>query len=557
MGLGKTVVAALDLVPPAVVVCTAAMKYTWLAELNLWRPGLKVQVIDTPRTKIDKTADVHIVNYDIAGKVKLPWPETLVVDEAQKIKTPTAKRTKVVLGMASAAERVRFLSGTPMLSRPAELFPILSTLGAVSSNWDRYTRRYCAAWETPWGSRDVSGASNLDELAKIVAPVMLRLTKKQVAPQLPSKTYRIVALSGDVTSREVDFLDYLDHNLELPKNPVAFQAISDIRRVHAERKLPQAIDYIKDLLDQSDKDFKLVVFAHHRASVEGLSAALKAYGVVTVMGGMSAQSIQDSVNAFQNSGKVRVFVGNLQAAGEGLTLTAAHHVVIVEPSWVPGEIHQAADRCHRLTTKFPVTVDLLTVQGSIDARMLFRVLEKTETIDQVIKETKMTKATKTPTSPFANLAGMFRAMADELETIVLDTAADSIPDEDEAPKSTRRSRTAKDEDEAPKSTRRSRTAKDEDNDEEPKPARRSRTAKDEEDEEEAPKPARRSRSAKEEPEKGEPALGDVRRVASKLIAARKRDILQEILEDFDAADIADLKEADYAEFITEVEKELA
>lgn len=557
MGLGKTVVACLDLVPPAVVVCTAAMKYTWLEELNLWRPSLKVQVIDSPWTKIDKAADVHVINYDIAGKVKLPWPETLVVDEAQKIKTPTAKRTKVVLGMAGAAERVRFLSGTPMLSRPVELFPILSALGVVSPNWDRYTRRYCAAWETPWGSRDVSGASNLDELAEIVAPVMLRLTKKQVAPQLPDKAYRIVALSGDVTSREVEFLDYLDHNLELPKNPVAFQAISDIRRVHAERKLPQAIDYIKDLLDQSDKDFKLVVFAHHRASVEGLSAALKDYGVVTVMGGMSAQSIQDCVKAFQNSSKVRVFVGNLQAAGEGLTLTAAHHVVIVEPSWVPGEIHQAADRCHRLTTKFPVTVDLLTVQGSIDARMLLRVLEKTETIDQVIKETKMAKATTTPTSPFANLAGMFRAMADELESIVIGTTTNSAPDE-EAPKTTRRSRSAPEpEDEAPKSTRRSRSAKDED-EEAPKPARRSRSAKDEDEDEEEEKPTRSSRrSSKDEDEKGAPALGDVRRVASKLIAARKRDILQEILEDFDAADIADLKEADYAEFITEVEKELA
>lgn len=571
-GLGKTVVAALDVEAPAIVVCTAVMKYTWLDELALWRPDLKVQVIDSPRTKVDPSCDVHVINYDILHKVVLPWPRTLVVDEAQKIKTATTVRTKQVLAMVPRVDRIRFLTGTPMLSRPVELFPMLSAIGAVAPNWDRFTRRYCAAWDTPWGNRDVSGASNLDELAEVLAPFMLRMTKKQVAPDLPDKTYRLVTLPGVVGKKEVEFLEYEKRHLRLPENPIDFQAISDIRRVHAEKKLPHAIDYLRGLLEGQDEGWKLVVFAHHRASVEAISEALRAYGVVSIMGGTPAKAARDRVQAFQTSRKVRVFVGQTQAAGEGITLTAAHHVVLVEPSWVPGEIAQAVDRCHRLTTRFPVTADLLAVQGSIDARMLMRVLEKQDVIDQVIKETKMADFTKIVTL-MGYISESFNQLGHEFEKLALETGAEAPAAAEEKParrsrraeaeeqpeeKPARRSRRAEvEEEEQPEETaaRSSRRAA-KDEDEEPAPRSRKAT-KDEEPADEEPAPrSRRGAAAKEDEKPKGPTLADVRRVSSKLIAARKRDILQEILEDFKASDLADLAEADYAEFIKEVELEL-
>jgi SWI/SNF-related matrix-associated actin-dependent regulator of chromatin subfamily A-like protein 1 len=577
-GLGKTVISCVDAEAPITVVCTAAMKYRWAEEFETWRPDLFSQVIVDPRTEINWDCDVHIINYDILTRFKIPKPRTLIVDEAHKVKTETAKRTMAVMAIAQRVDRVRFLSGTPMLSRPVELFPMLKMLKAVHANWFKFVKRYCAAWNTPWGSLDVSGASNLDELAKVVAPVMLRMTKKQVMPELPPKIYRIVSFDGYVTRQEEEFLDYHKRHLRLPPGPIAFQAISDIRRVHAERKLPQAIRYIRDVLESMEVK-KLVVFAHHRATVEALVEALSEFNPVHIMGGTRPKDAFASVQAFQNDDKVQVFIGNLQAAGEGITLTAASHVVIVEPSWVPGEIAQAADRCHRIGTKSSVTVDLLTVQGSIDARMIKRVIEKEEVINQVIKETPMAK-TETLADLMEEAGTIFKRMAAAIADGEVPKAAEADAEEtpkrgrgrprkadEEAEKPARGRRGAKDEDEeAEKPARGRRGAKDEDEAE--KPARGRRGAKDEDEEAEKPargrrgakdedeKPARGRRGAKDEDEKPKaPSLADVRKAASKLIAQRKRDVLNEILEDFDAADLSDLDEKDFAEFIKECEAE--
>lgn len=409
-GLGKTVVASVDAVPPVLIICTNAMKYRWKHELNLWRPDLKVQVIDNVRTAIDWTCNVWIINYDIVWKYSLPKPHTLIVDESHKVKSASAKRTVSVLQWVDHAERVRFLSGTPMPNRPIELFPILEKIheGVRHMGWYGYVRRFCAAWRMPWNNQlNVGGASNLDELCDLTSDVMIRMTKAQVAKELPSKTYRVIELDGRVTKREQElWKEFEKANLVLPVNSIAFQAISDIRKLHAERKLPQCVTYLKDLLDE-DETKKVVVFAHHRETVEALEEALSSYGVVKIYGGTKPQDAFDHVQAFQNDVSVRVFVGNIQSAGEGITLTAASHVVFVEPSWVPGEIAQAADRCHRFGQTLPVTVDLLTVQGSIDAQMLWSVLGKIEVIDQVVKETDI--------MDYGKIAELLRALADEFD----------------------------------------------------------------------------------------------------------------------------------------------
>jgi SWI/SNF-related matrix-associated actin-dependent regulator 1 of chromatin subfamily A len=409
-GLGKTVVASLDAVPPVLIICTNAMKYRWKHELNLWRPDLKVQVIDNVRTEIDWSCNVWIINYDIVWRYALPKPHTLIVDESHKVKNPSAKRTISVLQWVEHAERVRFLSGTPMPNRPIELFPILEKIheGVGRMGWYGYVRRFCDAWRMPWNNElNVSGASNLEELCDLTSDVMIRLTKAQVAKELPSKTYRIIELDGRVTKREQELWhEFEKANLRLPVNSIPFQAISDIRKEHARRKLPQCVRYIKDLLDE-DETKKVVVFAHHRETIETLEEQLNDYGLVKIYGGTNPKDAFDNVQTFQNDGKVRVFVGNIQSAGEGITLTASNHVVFVEPSWVPGEIAQPADRCHRFGQSLPVTVDLLTVQGSIDAQMLWSVLSKFEVINQVVKETEI--------MDYGKIAELLRALADEFD----------------------------------------------------------------------------------------------------------------------------------------------
>ena len=377
MGLGKTCVSSLDLSVPALVVCPASLKLNWQAELAMWRPELSVQVVRSPKDPI-KGLDVTIVNYDILGKLDLPTPTTLIVDESHYIKNYKAKRTKLLMGLIKATSNVSLLTGTPIVNRPIELWTLLYSIGATKLGYFEFGMRFCAGWKTPWDTYDFSGSSRKGELIKVLEPFMLRMTKEECI-DLPSKTYRIIALDLSVDKREKQFSqDQIDTPDSIP-----FEAISDIRRLNAERKLDQSISYIKDCLEQTDK---IVVFAHHTHIIDGLMDALKEFEPVMVTGSVKNEDRHVAVQTFQNNPKCRVFVGNIKAAGVGLTLTAASHVVFVEAPWSPADLQQAADRCHRIGQQNNVTIDLLTITGSIDEIILHKILTKMDVIDSVIKE---------------------------------------------------------------------------------------------------------------------------------------------------------------------------
>ena len=236
---------------------------------------------------------------------------------------------------------------------------------------------------------------------------MLRMTKAECI-DLPSKSYRVIALDLPVDKREKQFSqDQIDKPDSIP-----FEAISDIRRLNAERKLDQSISYIKDCLEQVDK---VVVFAHHTHIIDGLVDAFKDYAPVMVTGAVKNEDRHAAVQTFQNDAKCRVFVGNIKAAGVGLTLTAASHVVFVEAPWSPSDLQQAADRCHRIGQQDNVTIDLLTITGSIDEIILHKILTKMDVIDSVIKEsTDMNE--KLIAAKLRELAELFDLVEQEVPT---------------------------------------------------------------------------------------------------------------------------------------------
>lgn len=380
MGLGKTCVSALDLVKPALVVCPASLKLNWQRELGMWRPDLTVQVIRSPKDQLNGS-DVTVINYDILKKVEVPRVNTLIVDEAHYAKNYKAQRTKVLMQLIKVTPNVSLLTGTPIVNRPIELWTLLYSIGATKLGYFEFGMRYCAGWRTPWNTYDFTGSSRHVELVGLLKPYMLRMTKAECI-DLPSKTYRIIELDLPVDKREKTF----DRSQIDKPDSIPFEAISDIMKLNAERKLPDAITYIKDVLESVDK---VVVFAHHIHIIDQLMDALVDFKPVKVTGSVKTDDRQIAVDSFQTDPKCRVFIGNIKAAGVGLTLTAASHVIFVEASWSPADIQQAADRCHRIGQKDNVTVDLLTISGSIDSLVLHSVLTKMDVIDRVIKESKM------------------------------------------------------------------------------------------------------------------------------------------------------------------------
>ena len=492
MGLGKTCISSVDLIPPALVVCPASLKLNWQNELKTWRPELSTQVIRGSKDRFNGS-DVTIINYDVVSKYHLPNYKTLIVDEAHYCKNNKAKRTKLVCNLIKFTPRVRLLTGTPVVNRPIECWTLAHSIGATKLNYFQFGMEYCGGWLTPWNVYDFSGSSRQEQLVKLLEPVMLRMTKDQCI-DLPAKTYRVISLDLPVDSRESKFdLSHIDKPDSIP-----FEAISDIRKLNADRKLDQSVTYIKDCLEQTNK---VVVFAHHTHIIEQLMDALAEYKPVHITGSVKNEDRQKAVESFQNNPECRVFIGNIKAAGVGITLTAANHVVFIESPWSPAELQQAADRVHRISQTSNVTIDLLVIAGSIDELILHKVLTKMDVIDHIIKESKMNTTL---------IATKLRELADLFEGVTIDTPIIAQPAEEKRTKA------------------------------KPEPENKAKA-----------EPENKAKAAPEpeyvaEAETESITLDDLREAAAKLIGSGKREMVLSILKDFNANKISEILESEYS-----------
>lgn len=343
----------------------------------MWRP------LDDDQFEIVTYGDRRLK--EVAASSKTPW-RTLIVDEAHFIKNAAAQRTRRVCKLVRRVGRqgkVFALSGTPVPNRPIELWPLLYSMGVTTKSYDQFARRYADAYVNHWGSLDVSGASNLEELRDLIDPYLIRFTKEQVMPELPPKTWRVVALDLPTDRREKEFsLAEIDR---MPMH-VAFEALSDVLHLHGQRKVPLAVEHVTSILEAGQK---VIVLAHHVDVCRALEEGLRDWGRVYVDGSVPRSQRQVLADLFQTEPGCRLFVGQVSTAGVGLNLTAASHVVFVEASWVPGVLEQGADRAHRIGQRDNVTVDLLTIHQSVDEHQLFKVLQKMEVIDAVVPTTPL------------------------------------------------------------------------------------------------------------------------------------------------------------------------
>lgn len=385
-GLGKTVQVAeyCNQTHPAnvLVVCPASLRINWQKELDRW-------------LNRDAVAFTCIRSYEqvVADNYPDVTFDLIVFDEAHYLKNPTAKRTKACLSVEARARL--FLTGTPVVNRPMDMFPILQSMGA---KWSRteFGKRYCAGklitvrWKPKkklaW---DFSGASHQEELNAILRKhCMVRRTKAEVLTELPEKIRQVIELDiPDVESstlkaavtRLFNGMEHAAANLgELKK--IAFTELAAARLDIARAKLPAVLERVNDVLEEEDK---VVVFAYHREIIDDICGE---YGdsAVRLYGGMTDKQKNAAVEAFQN-GDARVFVGQITAAGTGLTLTRARTVVFAELEWVPGNVTQAEDRCHRLGQRDTVRVIHLAARNSVDARMIKALVYKQSNIDRITR----------------------------------------------------------------------------------------------------------------------------------------------------------------------------
>lgn len=402
MGLGKTIqaIGVINADPSVLrvcIVCPASLRLNWRDELSKWLVAPFSLSVVTAKDKALPKATIHVINYDLLHRHQFPVYDLLIVDEAHYLKNPLARRTKKTL--AIRAERKLFLTGTPILSRPIEIYPLLKALDPL--NWPSraaFGARYCAGFLGDWGM-DFSGASNLDELHdKLRSTIMIRRLKKDVLTELPPKQRQIVEFTLDgipaaTVKRDAATLAGLRklgswtgqvEELKRAKQD-AFENITAVRHETALAKVPKVVEYVTDVLESEPK---VVVFAHHRDVIELLRAGLAGYGAVTLTGDTPMADRKAAVEKFQTDAKTRVFIGNIMAAGTGITLTAASHVIFAELDWVPGNMSQAEDRCHRIGQRDHVLVQHLVLERSLDSYIAKTLVKKQAILDQAIDGAK-------------------------------------------------------------------------------------------------------------------------------------------------------------------------
>jgi len=426
MGLGKTVQAikAADAVEARriLIYCPAVGCHNWADEFGMWSETPRSIHIKTSRTD-DKLGAITICSYDMADAHQaqfrtVNW-DVVVCDESHYMKSRDSIRTKAILGqngkggILTSAARLWALSGTPAPNHYGELYPLLKAFGVWPHDYWEFMNTFTIWYDAPFGADRiiVKKSKNAYLLREILMPLMLRRKKGDVLKELPPIFFQYEAIeAGEVDDeiwfpskitgkRDPDLPATLEKERSLLGALMAIEskeklddrlgaieaskvATATLRRWHGQSKVAPVCDMAIDALESGAID-KLVIFAIHRNVIMDLEMRLKRFKPVIVFGGTPPMKKAGNVKKFQNNPKCRVFIGQIQAAGTTITLTAAQHIWFVEQDWVPGNNAQALMRVHRIGQSRKVFAKFFGVAGTLDDAIVRIVQRKTKDLQQL------------------------------------------------------------------------------------------------------------------------------------------------------------------------------
>jgi hypothetical protein len=402
MGLGKTL-QTLALVqhvrerepggPPFLVVAPTSVVGAWQGEAARFTPGLRVATVTgTSRTRggttiadLAATSDVVVTSYalfrlELARYREVGWAG-LVLDEAQNVKNhdAVAYRGARDLGVPWTLA----VTGTPMENSLMELWAVMSLVapGLLPVTPRAFNDVYRLPIER---ARD---GARLAALRRRVAPLILRRTKEQVAPDLPAKTEQVLEVDLAPAHRRAyeAFLARERRKVlglvgDLPRNRFRIfssltllrQAALDVSLVDPERDaVPSTkLDVLLELLDDIVAEgHRVLVFSQFTRFLRAARERVEAAGIETCYLDGRTRRRDEVVERFR-SGAAPVFLISLKAGGTGLTLTEADYCVVLDPWWNPATEMQAVDRTHRIGQTRPVVVYRLVARNTIEEKVV-------------------------------------------------------------------------------------------------------------------------------------------------------------------------------------------
>ncbi|MFH8531753.1 DEAD/DEAH box helicase [Streptomyces tendae] len=414
MGLGKTVtLIALHLhrqtdaeaAGPTLVVCPTSLMGNWQREIERFAPGTPVRRFHGTRRDLDDLADGEFVlttygtmRLDTDRLPAVSWG-MVVADEAQHVKNPYSETARQLRSIGARA-RVA-LTGTPVENNLSELWAVLDwatpgLLGRLGS----FRRHYAQAVE---GGQDPAA---VERLARLVGPFLLRRRKSDpgIAPELPPKTEtdRPVSLTTEQTAlyeavvrealAEIAGADHMARRGLIVKLLTSLKQICNHPAQFLKEDRPKItgrsgkLELLNELLDTIlAEEASVLVFTQYVQMARLLEQHLAVRGVSSMFlhGGTSVTARESMVRRFQE-GEVPVFLLSLKAAGTGLNLTRAEHVVHYDRWWNPAVEAQATDRAYRIGQTRPVQVHRLIAEGTIEDRIAALLNRKRELADAVL-----------------------------------------------------------------------------------------------------------------------------------------------------------------------------
>lgn len=353
-----------------VVVCPAIAVPHWHREFTKWtddRICASVYSYDGLRNNADK---ILRREYDVA-----------IVDECHFAKNPDAKRTKLVYGkdgLGWCADRTWALSGTPAPKHAAELWPMLKAFGVVKMTYEEFVARYC---NVDRFTLKIKGTkeSMIPELRELLAKVMLRRTRKQVAPEMPAIDFQFLEIEPDKTVQP-DLPECSPTAEWLEANATSMQQ-ERIAVAHA-KVLPLAKNI--DFAIQNGLLKQTVVFGWHTEPLEHLTRLLNECGIRTelITGKTTPVQRERIQNNFRN-GLTQTVVGNILSCGTAIDLSSASHGWFLELDWVSGNNVQAANRLVSMEKMEGVTFDVATWPGSFDDRVQNVLMRRVRELSQL------------------------------------------------------------------------------------------------------------------------------------------------------------------------------
>ena len=320
--------------------------------------------------------------------------DCVIIDEAQKLSNNSSNRYKVIDDFLKRAKPnyVFLLTGTPLTNKPINLYYILKLIDApITRDYRYFIKRYCDAktfrLKTGKEVTTINGASNLEELREKIKHLYIRRLLTEMTDMVDKN---IITKTYDLTeSQRVEYerlwQEYLDAQTEQGnENSEQYRQLVEgilVRQYLAKQMVDNTIKLVDNMLEEGGKVIIVCTFAEEIAMFKNYYKKK----CVVYDGKMTAKAKDKAEQAFNNDKNVRVFIGQILAAGVGLNLVVANKMVFNSYSWVAADNAQIEDRIYRLTQKNDVTCVYQLFNDSMSKHMYDTVIGKKNMMDTIIK----------------------------------------------------------------------------------------------------------------------------------------------------------------------------